>query len=347
MPQAALPPAPAAVTGDPVDELFTNLNAETGEEIPPEPRALQSWQRDDTYDGIAALLLSDAQVSTLTAPVTDEEIDIKPDSFGAVYLSHAVYRKRLNAAFRPGGWAQRQIGEWKYDPDTKILTAEFALYARGEDGKVCYVSKAIGAQKYYGGTGDSDMSYDDAAQAVESSALTRNCKQLGIAIELWEKRTATAIRNRLGVFVKYKKGNDVKVAWRRIDDAPLRNEFGIANESPNKEAYQARQQAAPATSSASAPNPQPTATTAKAPATATQPAAAPAQPATATAPEWGKNGIISEPQARRLFAITKKSGVTEQAVGQYLKTKYGYTSSKQITKANYEAIVKWIEGGGD
>src|SRR4029078_4065361 len=88
-----------------------------------------AWQRDDTYEGIAALELSDAQVNTLTAAVTDGEIEIKPDSFGAVYLCHASYRKRLNAAFRPGGWAQRQIGEWKDDPDTKMLACEFARYA--------------------------------------------------------------------------------------------------------------------------------------------------------------------------------------------------------------------------
>lgn len=345
MPQPALNPAP----GDPaVDAVFDEIDTNTGEvaaETALVPARQPAWQQDDTYVGIAALILSDAQIAILTDPVTDAEIEIKPDSFGAVYLCHASYRKRLNAAFRPGGWAQRQISPWRYDPETHILSAEFALYARGEDGKVCYISKAIGAQKYHGGQGDSDMTYDDAAQGAESNALTRNCKQLGIAIELWEKRTATEIRNRLGVCVFYEKyGSDrKKIAWRRYDDAPIKGETGLVPDSPNRDKYRGQPQAQP-TSQASRPSQPPPQQPRPAPPPA-QPSASPAVPA--TKPEWGKNGIITEPQAKRLFALTKKHGISEQAMGEYLRTRWNVTSSKQITKQMYQSICDWVQRGGD
>jgi hypothetical protein len=341
---AALPPAP----GDPaVDSIFDSIvNSETGQiahdpmEYLPEVDKRPSWQRPELYTGIAELLLTDQQVAILTAPVTDAEIEIKPDSFGAVYLCHASYRKRLNAAFQPGGWAQRQISEWQYDDDKKMLTAEFALYARGSNGKVCYVSKAIGGQKYWGGKGKSDMTYDDAAQGAESNALTRNCKQLGIALEMWEKRTANEYRNRLGVCVFVESNDGRSVAWRRYDEPRLKGEAGIHPQSPNQDKYQppqAKRPAASAPAQATAPQ-QP----------AAQPSARQSAPAPANGtPEWGKNGIISEAQARRLYAMTRQYNVSEEAVGTYLKTRFKYTSSKQIEKKHYNTICKWVEGGGD
>lgn len=365
-PAAALPPAPPSTAGDPVDEIFTGIDPQTGAELPPrdvagELRTMRddpvSWQRDDIYQGIAELVLTDEQITILTATVTDDEIEIKPDSFGAVYLAHASYRKRLNRVFKPGGWAQRQIGEWRYDPDTHILSAEFALYARDSNGKVCYVSKAIGAQKYHGGQGDSDMSYDDAAQGAESNSLTRNCKQLGIALELWEKRTATQIRNRLGVCVKYTKkykdrhGNwkdgDVRLAWRRWDEDPIKGEIGISSDSPNHDRYRGPQARAQAqTQQQTRPQAHPAASQAAA-SSAAQPSASQQRPADYMPAKWGEPGYISEAQAKRLFAIRNDSGISEEAVSKYLRERYHISSSKQIKRSDYNAIVDWVKKGGD
>lgn len=334
---AALPPAPS---DDGLEQALVSLNPDTGEELPPPTEAdVPAWQRDVTYDGIAELQLTDEQIAALLDPVSDDEIDIKPDSFGAVYLSHIGYRRRLNKAFKPGGWSQRQISAWRYDPDTKILNAEFALYARGADGRVCYVSKAIGGQQYYGGQGDSKMSYDDAAQGAESNALMRCCKQLGVALELWEKRTATAIRQRLGVLVLVRKANgDVKPAWRRVDDQPLPYEQGLATDSPNADKYRG------AKPTHTVPTPVSSATSQATAAARPQPAP---QPTVTDDDPWGKNGIITLPQAKRLYAIVKKSGMDDHAVALHMKQRYGYRSSKQITKANYAAICAWVEGGSD
>jgi hypothetical protein len=55
---------------------------------------------------------------------------------------------------------------------------------------------------------------------------------------------------------------------------------------------------------------------------------------------------ISEPQAKRLFAILsgKDSKHNQEELKNYLWEKYGVTSSHEIDKANYESIVNWVQG---
>lgn len=47
--------------------------------------------------------------------------------------------------------------------------------------------------------------------------------------------------------------------------------------------------------------------------------------------------VISEPQRKRLFAISKKAGITDEEMKVFLAG-YGFTSSKLITKDKYEEI---------
>jgi hypothetical protein len=54
--------------------------------------------------------------------------------------------------------------------------------------------------------------------------------------------------------------------------------------------------------------------------------------------------VISEAQAKRLWAIFKNTGAPEEALRAGLEAK-GYKSSKDIKKRDYDAIVKWVEGG--
>lgn len=56
----------------------------------------------------------------------------------------------------------------------------------------------------------------------------------------------------------------------------------------------------------------------------------------------GSGAVISEPQAKRLYAIGKKAGATDQEVKAILAG-YGYTSSKQIEKSKYDEICKRVE----
>ena len=54
--------------------------------------------------------------------------------------------------------------------------------------------------------------------------------------------------------------------------------------------------------------------------------------------------VISEPQRKRLFAISKKAGVTDEEMKAFL-VGYGFTSSKLITRDKYEEICTRAENG--
>lgn len=55
-------------------------------------------------------------------------------------------------------------------------------------------------------------------------------------------------------------------------------------------------------------------------------------------------GLISEAQAKRLYAIAKNANWKDEAIKVLLKENWGYASSKEIQRKDYEAICKTIEG---
>lgn len=64
------------------------------------------------------------------------------------------------------------------------------------------------------------------------------------------------------------------------------------------------------------------------------------QPARSAAPA---SGVISEAQARRLYAIAKNSGISDDDMKAYLQDEWGYSSSREILKSDYEEICKWAQ----
>lgn len=54
---------------------------------------------------------------------------------------------------------------------------------------------------------------------------------------------------------------------------------------------------------------------------------------------------ISEPQAKRLFAISSQAGVSQEDLHAHLKT-YGIEHSKDIPRALYDQICGWAQAGG-
>jgi hypothetical protein len=56
-------------------------------------------------------------------------------------------------------------------------------------------------------------------------------------------------------------------------------------------------------------------------------------------------GLISEAQGKRLYAIAKNAGKTDEQMKEILKG-YGYTSSKEIKREHYEEICKKAEEKG-
>jgi len=51
-------------------------------------------------------------------------------------------------------------------------------------------------------------------------------------------------------------------------------------------------------------------------------------------------GVISEPQRKRLYAIAKSAGWSEESFKEWLFSNYGYESSKDIKRSDYEKIVE-------
>lgn len=83
------------------------------------------WTR--SFHGLSASPFSDAAIAVLTAELSYDDIEIKPD--GIVYLPEIKYRRILNRAFGPGGWGLAPRGETIVTG--KVVTREYGLVAGG------------------------------------------------------------------------------------------------------------------------------------------------------------------------------------------------------------------------
>ncbi len=186
----------------------------------------------DPYIGISNAPFSAETAETLRKPIPEQDLDILPT--GEIYASQVRYRRILNAAFGVGGWALMPRDNVVLDKNTNMMYRTWALYALGR-----FVSEATGEQQYQA---DNDrMSYASAAEAAKSNALTRCCKDLGIASECWDKHfTEKFIADHcVQVWVEGKQ----KPQWRRKNSKPFYKETGFVDGGSQ-----------PPTSSAPAPN---------------------------------------------------------------------------------------------
>jgi hypothetical protein len=284
------------------------INAESGEE-----GADTLMFADHVYQGISMQPVTPEQAAALLREVQPEEVEIRPD--GAVYLSHAKYRERLNEAFRPGGWGMRQLTPYRYSGDGSVLYADFALYAEGR-----YLGLAKGEQRVDDRSG---MTYGDLCEGVKSNALMRCCKDLGMALQCWNRSWTDRVRAETCVKV-YVRGKN-KPLWRRLTDPYLPQEERITDDSPNRDHYVPPVRTLP--SARREPSRQESARSA---------------PEGRSAPTPGTVRTITESQARRLYAITMECGVEPRTVSAHLRTAYGVSSSHDIPAQHYDAIVAWV-----
>jgi len=113
------------------------------------------------------------QEAILRQPVDPDWVEIKyPD---IPYLPVAYYRKVLNDAFGPGGWAIIEIGKPTKTSDIYFLPCVLVV-----EGKP--IAKAVGECELKGG--NRKLTDGDAVEACRSNAITRCCKSLGIAEEM-------------------------------------------------------------------------------------------------------------------------------------------------------------------
>ncbi|CAD6888005.1 unnamed protein product [Tilletia controversa] len=168
-----------------------------------------------SFQGMSTEPFSSEIAKILSAPLTPEDIEIKPD--GLLYLPEIKYRRILNKAFGPGGWGLAPRGETNVGP--KIVSREWVLVCLGR-----FVSTARGEQEYFDPSGVAT-----ASEGAKSNALMRCCKDLGIASELWDPRFIREFKKKhcIDVFTENASTGRKRKLWRRRDAPPF--------EFPNKE----------------------------------------------------------------------------------------------------------------
>lgn len=127
------------------------------------------------FDGIAEAPFPEAARAVLAAPVDPLEVDVKAD--GIVYLPGVAYRRILTRAFGAGGWALAPRTPSRFKGD--LITYHGALFCLGR-----FASEATGQCMYRAGNGG--MTEIDALEGARTDCITRCCKDLGIAAELWD-----------------------------------------------------------------------------------------------------------------------------------------------------------------
>ncbi|WBW70631.1 mitochondrial DNA repair protein [Schizosaccharomyces osmophilus] len=163
-----------------------------------------NWQT--SFYGLSAQPFSKEISSTLTAPLSLEDVEIKPD--GILYLPEIKYRRILNSAFGPGGWGLAPRGNTTVT--SKSVSREYALVCHGR-----LVSVARGEQTYFDPEGVAT-----ASEGCKSNALMRCCKDLGVASELWDPRFIRTFKRErcTEVFVENVMTKKKRKLWRRKED---------------------------------------------------------------------------------------------------------------------------------
>ena len=127
------------------------------------------------FDGMATEPFPEDARKVLAAPVDPHDVEIKPD--GIVFLPGVAYRRILTRAFGAGGWALAPRSPARVMGN--IVIYHGALYCLGR-----FVAEAVGECFYR--EGNANMSYASCVEGAKTDALSRCCKDLGIATEMWD-----------------------------------------------------------------------------------------------------------------------------------------------------------------
>jgi hypothetical protein len=180
---------------------------------------------ENLYQGISRVEISDEAEKVLSEPINPDDIEVRPD--GQIYYPEMKYRVLLNKAFGRGKWGIRPVGSPMIREGLVMQT--WALYIGGK-----FVSQATGECMLV--TANEQMTYGDILEGAKSVALRRLCKDLGIASELWDRSFVLKFLNAYCVKVWVNKKS--KPQWRKIADPDFYGEYGIADDSPNKDKWQ-------------------------------------------------------------------------------------------------------------
>ena len=166
---------------------------------------------------IGTLELSDQAEKVLAEPLNPEDVKIRPD--GLVYLPWSYYAKKLDQAFGKLQWGMIPQGapQSKDNGNNNILVVwTMWLVVKGIP-----VSVSTGETSYR--SNNSSMSYGDAIEGAKSSALARNCKQLGISLDLWDAEWVSEWKKQHAHKIPNPTGGRPEQIWVRKDDKRYQN----------------------------------------------------------------------------------------------------------------------------
>jgi hypothetical protein len=226
---------PEVIEGTSKDIIPTYIKDErTGEEIERGAKEILSYWTPD-YNKIGTLNVTDETNSVLDEKLNPDDIRIRPD--GNIYVSWTWYADRLNRAFGRCKWGLAPIGSPKVLPGLygdSLVTWEFALVINGVT-----IGTAIGEMTYK--PSNPMMTYADACEGAKSNALARNCKVLGMTLEMWDfefidewkkKYAETYVddKNKTRWRMKKKSDNALDVLFERISEECRRLQPKIGQE---------------------------------------------------------------------------------------------------------------------
>ncbi|EFA83373.1 mitochondrial genome maintenance protein [Heterostelium album PN500] len=163
----------------------------------------EKFYQEEKYHGISKEPFAREISDILLAELNNHDIEIKPD--GMLYLPEIKYRRILNQAFGPGGWALKPMGPPIVE--NQSLIRPYALYCLGR-----YISESIGEQPY---SDSGFISFATATEAAKSNALVRCCKDLGIGSSLWDPNFIRAWKQQFAIerFYENVKTKEKKKLW--------------------------------------------------------------------------------------------------------------------------------------
>lgn len=170
----------------------------------------------EPYIGVGRAPFTKDQQAVLGAPLSDTEIHIRPDD-GNLYLPGVYYRRRLNEAFGIGGWGLVPVSQVVDKSGGKNPAVFYGarLYVLGR-----FVAESTGKGTWIQDNAKSD--YGTALESAKTDALTRCCKDIGIATELWDPDVANGWRAKHCLKVKNpdvnRFGHRAVEVWVRRDD---------------------------------------------------------------------------------------------------------------------------------
>lgn len=158
------------------------------------------------FDGMATAPFPDETRRVLAEAVNPRDVEIKPD--GIVFLPGVAYRRILTRAFGAGGWAIAPRSPARYMKDNNIIVYHGALFCLGR-----FVAEAVGECFYR--DNNPNMSYASCVEGAKTDALSRCCKDLGIATEMWDANWREKWKAEYATTYKQKDRNgEEKTKWK-------------------------------------------------------------------------------------------------------------------------------------